>query len=92
MADYNTAFMNLYYSDLDAIAMDVGVANYQINSRDGNYTILEQPLSAEQYAVGFAKNNTALRDKVQDTLDEMREDGTFEEIAEKWDLTESIVQ
>lgn len=92
VADYNTAFMNLDSSAVDAIAMDVGVANYQINSRDGNYTILEQPLSAEQYAVGFAKNNTALRDKVQDTLDEMREDGTFEEIAEKWDLTESIVQ
>ena len=48
-------------------------------------------LSAEQYAVGFAKNNTELRDKVQKTLDEMREDGKFAEIAEKWDLTDSVI-
>ena len=46
---------------------------------------------AEQYAVGFAKNNTELRDKVQKTLDEMREDGKFAEIAEKWDLTDSVI-
>lgn len=92
VSDYNTAFMNLDSNAVDAIAMDIGVANYQMESRDGDYVILDTVLSAEQYAVGFAKDNTELRDKVQNTLDEMREDGTFAEIAEKWDLSDSIIQ
>lgn len=92
VSDYNTAFMNLDSNAVDAIAMDIGVAKYQMESRDGEYVILDTVLSAEQYAVGFAKDNTELRDKVQKTLNEMREDGTFAEIAEKWDLTDSVIQ
>ena len=92
VADYNTAFMNLDSDAVNAIAMDVGVAKYQMTSRDGDYVILDEVLSAEQYAVGFAKNNTELRDQVQKTLDEMREDGTFAKIAEEWELTDSVIQ
>lgn len=91
VSDYNTAFMNLDSNAVEAIAMDIGVAKYQMESRDGEYKILDDVLSAEQYAVGFAKNNTELRDKVQKTLDEMRKDGKFVEIAEKWDLTDSVI-
>lgn len=91
VSDYNTAFMNLDSNAVDAIAMDIGVAKYQMESRDGDYVILDTVLSAEQYAVGFAKDNTELRDKVQKTLDEMREDGTFAKIAEEWDLTDSVI-
>lgn len=92
VADYNTAFMNLDSDAVNAIAMDIGVAKYQMESRDGSYTILDDVLSAEQYAIGFAKSNTELRDKVQKTLNDMRDDGTFQKIAEKWDLTDSIIQ
>ena len=91
VSDYNTAFMNLDSNAVEAIAMDIGVAKYQMESRDGEYKILDDVLSAEQYAVGFAKNNTELRDMVQKTLDEMRKDGKFAEIAEKWDLTDSVI-
>ena len=91
VSDYNTAFMNLDSNAVEAIAMDISVAKYQMESRDGEYKILDDVLSAEQYAVGFAKNNTELRDKVQKTLDEMRKDGKFAEIAEKWDLTDSVI-
>ena len=91
VSDYNTAFMNLDSNAVEAIAMDIGVAKYQMESRDGEYKILDDVLSAEQYAVGFAKNNTELRDKVQKTLDEMRKDGKCAEIAEKWDLTDSVI-
>lgn len=91
VSDYNTAFMNLDSNAVEAIVMDIGVAKYQMESRDGEYKILDDVLSAEQYAVGFAKNNTELRDKVQKTLDEMRKDGKFAEIAEKWDLTDSVI-
>ena len=36
--------------------------------------------STEQYAIAFKLGNTELRDQVQATLDEMLEDGTFDEI------------
>lgn len=35
VADYNTAFMNLQSGVDDAIAVDIGVANYQLASRNG---------------------------------------------------------
>lgn len=46
--------------------------------------ILEENFGAEEYAVGFRKDDYALAAKVQDILDEMGEDGTAGEIAEKW--------
>lgn len=83
-ADYNTGFMDLEAGAIDALAIDVGVANYQLGERDGEYVILEETLSSEQYAIGFLKGNEELRDQVEETLSEMVEDGTFMEIAEKY--------
>ena len=93
-ADYNTAFMDLEQGAVEAVAIDIGVAQYQIDKREeGAYVMLagdDNKLASEQYAVGFKKGNEELRDKVQDTLDEMVKDGTFAEIAEKWGLTDSV--
>ena len=80
--DYNTAFMNLESGVDDAIAVDIGVANYQLNTRGSDvFTMLEKPLSTEQYGIGFKKGNTELADQVKATLDEMWADGTFTKIA-----------
>ena len=67
--DYNTAFLNLESGAVDAIAMDIGVANYQCEQRDNKYVVIDEPIVSEQYGVGFLKGNTELRDKVQKTLD-----------------------
>ncbi|RHP59055.1 ABC transporter substrate-binding protein [Clostridium sp. AF29-8BH] len=76
-ADYNTAFMDLEQGAVDAIAMDVIVAGYQIQQRNADFKILDDSLSEEEYGVGFKKGNTELRDKVQSTLEEMAEDGPY---------------
>lgn len=80
VADYNTAFMELESGVVDAIAVDIGVAQYQLTSRGDTFRQLEEALSTEQYAIAFKLGNTELRDQVQATLDEMLEDGTFDEI------------
>ena len=80
IADYNSAFMNLEAGVDDAIAVDIGVAQYKLQSRGDKFRMLEEPLSTEQYAIGFKQGNTELRDQVQETLDEMLADGTFDEI------------
>lgn len=80
--DYNTAFMNLESGVDDAIAVDIGVANYQLKTRGSDkFVMLEKPLSTEQYGIGFKKDNTELADQVKATLDEMWADGTFTKIA-----------
>lgn len=91
--DYNTAFMNLESGASDAVALDIGVAKYQIDSRGGKgFIILDEPIVKEQYGIGFKLGNTALRDQVQETLNEMKADGTFKTTAEKWDLLDSIIE
>ena len=82
--DYNTAFMDLEMGSVDAIAMDVIVAGYQMQEREGNFKILDETLASEEYAIGFKKGNTELCEKVQKTLEEMAEDGTMAEISKKW--------
>ena len=89
VGDYNSAFLNLDSGAVDAVILDYGVANYEVESRDG-FTILEEPISSEKYGVGFLKGNTALRDTVQNTLFDMADDGTFGTIAEKWGLSDSV--
>lgn len=89
--DYNTAFMELEMGSVDVIAMDIGVAKAQMKSRDTElFVILEEALSAEKYGVGFLLGNEKLRDQVEETLMKMLEDGTFMEIATKWELQDSV--
>lgn len=82
--DYNSAFMNLEAGSIDAIAVDIGVAQYQLTSRGDTFAMMEEPLSTEQYGIGFRLGDTELRDQVQETLYEMVEDGTFDEIVAKY--------
>ena len=84
IADYNTAFNDLESGACDAIAMDIGVAKYQVNKHGDAFKILDQEISSEQYGVGFKKGNDDLKDKVQATLDEMQKDGTVAKIAENY--------
>ena len=67
-----------------ATAMDIGGAKYQIQGKESEYTILDEAIQSEQYAIGFYLGNTELRDKVQAELDKMAADGTFAKISENW--------
>ncbi len=87
-SDYNTAFVELEAGSVDAIAMDIGVAQYQIESRGSGYKILDEHLNAEQYGVGFKLGNEELRDKVNKSLKELKANGKFDELAEKYGLSD----
>ena len=82
--DYNTAFAELQAGSLDAVAIDIGVANYQIAGRDG-YVILDDYLNSEQYAVGFKKGNDALCDIINADLAILLTSGKFDEIAAEYE-------
>ncbi len=85
VADYQSAFLELEQGSVDAVAMDLPVAKFQVAGKEDTFLILEDdPLSIEHYGVGFKLDNTDLRDKVEATLKEMVADGTVEEIADKY--------
>lgn len=87
--DYNTAFAELDAGAIDAIAVDIGVANYQLKGREG-FVKLDESLNSEQYAVGFKLGNTELRDKVNADLEKLAEDGTIQKLAEKYEIADMI--
>jgi polar amino acid transport system substrate-binding protein len=85
VADYNSAFLELESGSVDAVAMDLPVAKFQVSGRESEFVILDStPLSAEHYGVGFLKGNTELRDRVQGELLKMVADGTVKTYCEKY--------
>lgn len=86
-ASYTAGFMDLESGAIDALVIDVGVANDIISGKTG-YTILEEPLSVEQYGVGFAKDNTELRDLISNTMVSLSDKAA--EIAAKYGISGSI--
>ena len=89
-SDYNIAFLDLEQGGIEALAIDVGVADYQIASRGDGFIKLDEKLATEQYGIGFKLGNVELKDQVEATLLEMAEDGTFTTIADKYGLTDSV--
>ena len=85
--------MDLESGACDAVAMDIGVAEYDIKNKDNPdaYKVLSDAITTEKYGVGFKLGNTDLKDKVQSTLDEMFKDGTVSKIAEKYGISEDAL-
>lgn len=79
-----TALMDLEIGGVDAVLLDLFVANDNIKRSGKDFRILDGSLSEEEYSIGFRKNDFALRDKVDAVLLEMAEDGTIAEISTKW--------
>ena len=84
-ADFVSAFMDLGIGRLDAVIADGVIARYLMTKEPGKYKIVEgTDYGVENFAVGFRKEDTALRDKINAILVEMKKDGTADKIAEKW--------
>ena len=80
--NYNNAVMELEAASVDAVALDIGVA--QEKMKNGNFRMLDEIVITEKYGIGFRKGNTELRDRVEKTLIEMVADGTAAEISKKY--------
>ena len=81
---YLNAMMQLGANGVDAIVMDEIVARYEIQTSGKAFKVLDDAVASEEYGVGFALDNTELRDQVQATLEEMAADGTLAEISNEW--------
>lgn len=81
----NDCFMDLKAGRSDAIVVDETLARYYIKQQPENiYTILDENFGTEEYAVGVRKNDEAFVNIINTTLSEMKADGTFDEIRNRW--------
>ena len=80
--NYNNAVWELETGGVDAVAMDIGVAQEKLKT--GKFKMLDEVVIKELYGIGFRKGNTVLRDQVQKTLREMVADGTAAEISARY--------
>lgn len=82
---YDKALRDLEIGRVKAIVGDEVLLKYYIKQRgEDKYKVLEGDLGSEQYGVGFRKEDNELREAVDKAIDEMKADGKFDEIKNKW--------
>ena len=77
------AVMALVNDQIDAVIIDNEPAKAFVEQYEG-LKILETPWVEEEYAIGFAKGNTALLDAVNAAMAELKAEGTFQAIVDKY--------
>jgi len=82
--DNVTALMDLSAGRLHAVVLDEVVGRYLADKRKGEYRILEDNFGTEDYGVGVRLDDNELRDQLDKTLTEMKQDGTAGRIATQW--------
>lgn len=79
---------------VDAILNDLPTAVYiSQTAGDGEYfeTVDQDPINGGPYGIGVNKEDTALRDGIQQALQSLIDDGTYGEILEAWDVTSGAI-
>ena len=86
LSDNVICLTELEQDKADVVLMDSVVAEYYLSTNEeySNLTILDDVIASEEYAVAAAKNNTELRDQINEALDECVQDGTAAQISEQW--------
>jgi polar amino acid transport system substrate-binding protein len=79
-------FSAIKAGQVDALLQDLPV-NLE-HAKTGDFEIVEQYSTDEQYGFAVKQGNTGLRDAVNEQLTELRDNGTYDEIYNKYFSTE----
>ena len=77
------AVMALVNGQIDAVIIDNEPAKAFVEANEG-LKILDTPWVEEEYAIGVAKGNTDLLDAINAVMEELKADGTFQSIVDKY--------
>jgi polar amino acid transport system substrate-binding protein len=83
-SSFNEVYMGVQSGILDAMVVDELSGRYAIGKNPGIFRVLEDTYGEEQIGIGFRKGDDSLRDKFDEILDEIAEDGSGAEISVKW--------
>ena len=79
------AFMELRAKTVDAIVIDAPVGMYYLKQgADKDMKIVGTPKESVGFAFAMKKDNKELQQKVNQALKELKENGTYDQIYEKW--------
>ena len=81
---YDTAIMDLKAGRVDVIAVDQVLGEYTNKNLGGEMKECSYDLGDDYYVIGFAKDNTELRDKVNDAIEKLYKNGEAGKISEEW--------
>lgn len=82
---FNEVFNDLESGRAEAIIADEVLARYYMkNKGEEQFKVLEEDLGPEEFGVGLRKEDTQLLESLDATLNEIKEDGTYDEIYSKW--------
>lgn len=81
---YDTAIMDLKAGRVDVIAVDQVLGEYTNNNLGGEMKECTYSLGDDFYVIGFAKDNTELRDDVNKAIGTLIENEKAAEISNKW--------
>ena len=84
--NYNIAFTELMAGAIDAIAIDIGVANQKIAEYGDEYYCVAEPFAAEKYGICFRKADAEMCKQVEDAYNQLVADGTYIALGEKYGL------
>ncbi len=81
---YDTCMLQLQNGDVDAVIIDKPVAEAYIAKQEGVSKIVGEPEGAESYGFAVQKGNEELLAMINDGLQKVIEDGTYDELIAKW--------
>lgn len=88
---FTTALAELKSGRANAVVIDALVGNFYMAKEPGVYASLEDNFGEEEMGVGVRKTDATFLAELDKTLDAMKADGTFDQIATKWFGTTNMI-
>jgi ABC-type amino acid transport substrate-binding protein len=80
----DVAVMDLQNGTIDALINDLPVTKAYMEAKPGTIEIVGDVLNAESYGFAVQKGNTELLEKINAGMQNIIDNGTFDEIYNKW--------
>lgn len=86
-------FTKLIDGDIDAVVADEWVGAYIVAHKNlTGISVVGEPIARTYSAIAVAEGNTALLEAINKGLEEMKTDGTYQQILAKWQPQEVIIR
>jgi polar amino acid transport system substrate-binding protein len=82
--DFMIAMLDLEKGGVDAVVVDIIVANEYIGKKGADFRLLDETVATESFGIGFRSGDATLCDAVNQTLQGMVADGKLAEISTTW--------
>ena len=90
LADVTAGMMGVSTGLYKAMVIDLPVAQNMIAESFSDLEVVEEIPTGEQYGIAVSYDNPGLKDAINDALAQIEEDGTMDELKQKWFGTTDI--